>query len=65
MALAYALWYVGLARVGAATTGATVLGIPLVGVMSAWLFLGERISLAAAGVLILAGLHLVRSQRRG
>jgi drug/metabolite transporter (DMT)-like permease len=61
MAVAYALWYVGLSRIGAATTGATALGIPLVGVAASWLFLGEPLGpvVVAAGALILAGLHLV------
>ena len=65
MALAYGLWYVGLARIGAASTGAVVLGIPLVGVISAWLFLGERIGpvVVVAGALILGGLHLVLGGR--
>jgi len=67
MAVAYGLWYVGLARIGAAATGAMVLGIPLVGVLSAWLFLGERIGLVVvvAGALILGGLQLVLGGRRG
>jgi drug/metabolite transporter (DMT)-like permease len=61
MALAYGLWYVGLARIGAAATGATVLGIPLVGVAGSGLLLGERLTpvLAAAALLILGGLYLV------
>ncbi len=67
MAVAYALWYVGLSRIGADATGATALGIPLVGVAGAWLFLGEAIGLvvAVAGILILAGLRLVLGGRRG
>jgi O-acetylserine/cysteine efflux transporter len=65
MAVAYALWYVGLSRIGAAATGATALGIPLVGVAGSWLFLGESIGpvVLLAGVLILGGLHLVLGAR--
>jgi drug/metabolite transporter (DMT)-like permease len=67
MASAYALWYFGLSRIGAAATGATALGIPLVGVAVSWLFLGEPLGpvVVAAGVLILAGLHLVLRGPRG
>jgi drug/metabolite transporter (DMT)-like permease len=65
MALAYALWYVGLARVGAGASGATVLGMPLVGVASSALLLDERLGPATvlAGALIVGGLHLVLARR--
>ena len=65
MAVAHALWYVGLSRIGAAAAGATALGIPLVGVAGSWLFLGESIGpvVFLAGVLILGGLHLVLAAR--
>jgi drug/metabolite transporter (DMT)-like permease len=67
MAVAYALWYFGLARIGAAATGATALGIPLVGVAGSWLLLGESLGVVVvlAGILILGGLHLVLGVRRG
>ncbi len=67
MAVAYGLWYFGLARTGAAATGATALGIPLVGVLTSWLWLGESPGpvVIAAGLLILGGLHLVLGGVRG
>ncbi len=67
MAVAYALWYFGLSRIGAAATGATALGIPLVGVAGSWLLLGESLGpvILVAGILILGGLHLVLGGRRG
>ena len=67
MAVAYALWYFGLSRIGAAATGATALGIPLVGVAGSWLLLGESLGVVVlvAGILILGGLHLVLGARRG
>lgn len=59
--IAYALWYVGLARVGAASAGATVLAVPLVGVIGSWLFLGETLGpvVVIAALLILGGLRMV------
>lgn len=65
MALAYGLWYVGLSRIGAGPTGATILGMPLVGVASAWLMLGERLTpvVVLAALLIAGGLHLVLGRR--
>ncbi len=67
MAVAYALWYFGLSRIGAAATGATALGIPLVGVAGSWLLLGESLGpvILVAAILILGGLHLVLGARHG
>jgi len=67
MAVAYALWYFGLSRIGAAATGATALGIPLVGVAGSWLLLGESLGIVVvvAGILILGGLQLTLGARRG
>jgi drug/metabolite transporter (DMT)-like permease len=66
MALATLLWLYILQRVPATISGLNALAVPIVGVIAAWIQLGERPS-SAEGVgmlLILAGLGLLtRAQR--
>jgi drug/metabolite transporter (DMT)-like permease len=61
----YALWYVGLARVGAASAGATVLAVPLIGVLGSWALLGEALGpvVPVAALLVLGGLRMVLGRR--
>lgn len=66
MAIATLLWQYILQRLPATISGLSSLVVPVVGVLSAWLQLGERPSPseAAGMILILAGLALLSSARR-
>ncbi len=74
-ALAWVMWLYVLRSLPAGTAGVGTLAIPVVGVLSAWLQLGERPStlegigmlliLAALAALTLRGLLLTRNARQG
>src|SRR5690606_32931569 len=66
-ALAMLLWLYILQRLPAIVSGLSSLIVPVIGVIAAWLQLGERPSLAEGGgiVLILAGLALLIFSGRG
>jgi drug/metabolite transporter (DMT)-like permease len=66
MAIATFLWQYILQRLPATISGLNSLIVPVVGVLAAWLQLGERPSLAEGTgiVLILAGLGLLTSFQR-
>jgi drug/metabolite transporter (DMT)-like permease len=66
MAIATLLWLFILQRLPATISGLNALAVPLVGVVAAWIQLGERPS-AAEGIgmaLILGGLALLMSSQR-
>lgn len=66
MALATLLWLYILQRLPATISGLNALAVPIVGVIAAWLQLGERPSLAEGlgMVLIVAGLALLTGAQR-
>jgi drug/metabolite transporter (DMT)-like permease len=66
MALATLLWLYILQRLPATISGLNALAVPIVGVIAAWIHLGERPSPAegAGMLLILAGLALLTSTQR-
>jgi len=66
MAVATLLWLYILQRLPATISGLNALAVPIVGVIAAWIQLGERPSTAegAGMVLILAGLALLTSTQR-
>jgi drug/metabolite transporter (DMT)-like permease len=66
MALAPLLWLYILQRLPATISGLNALAVPIVGVIAAWIQLGERPSLAegAGMLLILSGLALLTSTQR-
>jgi drug/metabolite transporter (DMT)-like permease len=66
MALATLLWLYILQRLPATISGLNALAVPIVGVIAAWIQLGERPSLAEGMgmVLILAGLALLTTAAR-
>jgi drug/metabolite transporter (DMT)-like permease len=66
MALATLLWLYILQRLPATISGLNALAVPIVGVIAAWLQLGERPSLAEGlgMVLIVAGLALLTGTQR-
>jgi drug/metabolite transporter (DMT)-like permease len=66
MAIATLLWAYILQRLPATISGLNALAVPLVGVIAAWIQLGERPSLAEAigMALILGGLALLMSSQR-
>lgn len=63
--LAYILWYTSVQRVGNARTSIYSNLLPVVGIVVAWIFLGDRLApLQAAGaVVVLAGIVLTRRGR--
>ena len=66
IALGYTIWYTGVRRIGTARTAVYSNLVPVVGVATAWLTLGERLvpfQIAGAGV-VLAGICLTRSGKR-
>jgi drug/metabolite transporter (DMT)-like permease len=66
MALAPLLWLYILQRLPATISGLNALAVPIVGVIAAWIQLGERPSLAEGGgmLLILSGLALLTGTQR-
>ena len=66
MAIAPLLWLYILQRLPATISGLNALAVPIVGVIAAWIQLGERPSLAegAGMLLILSGLALLTSTQR-
>jgi drug/metabolite transporter (DMT)-like permease len=66
MAIATLLWLYILQRLPATISGLNALAVPIVGVIAAWVQLGEQPSLAegAGMLLILAGLALLTSAQR-
>jgi drug/metabolite transporter (DMT)-like permease len=66
MAIATLLWLYILQRLPATISGLNALAVPIVGVIAAWIQLGERPSLAEGGgmLLILSGLALLTSTQR-
>jgi drug/metabolite transporter (DMT)-like permease len=66
MAVATLLWLYILQRLPATISGLNALTVPIVGVIAAWIQLGERPSAAegAGMLLILAGLALLTSTQR-
>ena len=66
MAIATLLWLYILQRLPATISGLNALAVPMVGVIAAWLQLGERPSLAEGGgmLLILEGLALLTGTQR-
>ena len=66
MAIATLLWLYILQRLPATISGLNALAVPIVGVIAAWIQLGERPSLAegCGMLLILAGLALLTSTQR-
>ncbi len=70
--LCYLLWFIALRALSAGAAGMGTLAVPVIGVMAAWVQLGERpLAVEAVGMaLIVAGLALlaacgVRAARRG
>lgn len=63
---AYALYYRLIVRVGASRAAAVTYLIPVFGVVWAWLFLGEPLTLtmAVSGVMILGGVAVSQQRRR-
>jgi drug/metabolite transporter (DMT)-like permease len=66
MAIAPLLWLYILQRLPATISGLNALAVPIVGVVAAWIQLGERPSLAegAGMLLILSGLALLTGAQR-
>lgn len=66
MAVATLLWLYILQRLPATISGLNALAVPIVGVIAAWIQLGEQPSLAEGGgmMLILSGLALLTGTRR-
>jgi drug/metabolite transporter (DMT)-like permease len=66
MAIATLLWLYILQRLPATISGLNALAVPIVGVIAAWIQLGERPSAAegAGMLLILSGLALLTSTQR-
>jgi drug/metabolite transporter (DMT)-like permease len=64
--LAYFLYYRLLYRIGAPRTSTVTYLVPLFGVIWAWVFLGEplTVSMAIAGALILGGVALSQQRRQ-
>jgi drug/metabolite transporter (DMT)-like permease len=64
--LGFVLFYEGVRQLGAAKTSAFTLLVPIFGVLSSVLVLGERLrpALALGGTIVLAGLWLVQTPRR-
>ena len=66
IALGYIVWYTGVRRIGAARTAVYSNLIPIVGVATAWLTLGERlVPLQIVGAaVVLVGIYLTRFNRK-
>jgi drug/metabolite transporter (DMT)-like permease len=66
IALGYVVWYTGVSRIGAARTAVYSNLIPVVGVATAWLALGERlVPLQIAGAaVVLVGIYVTRFNRK-
>jgi drug/metabolite transporter (DMT)-like permease len=67
VALAYLIWYRSVRTIGTARTAVASNGVPVVALVTAWVWLGETpTALQVAGaVVILAGLAATRRGRRG
>lgn len=66
LAVAYSLWFYGVSRLGSTRTSIYGNLVPFFGVTSAWLFLGEPLTLqqVSGGALIVVGALLTRSGTR-
>ncbi len=66
IALAYIIWNMGVGKVGGARTAVYSNLVPVVGLITAWLTLGEHIFLLqiVGAVVIFVGIYLTRSGRR-
>lgn len=65
-ALAFVLWTYILSKVEASTASITLLTVPIIGVISGWLFLHEQLkTVTLAGIaFVLLGIWIVNSKRR-
>lgn len=64
-ALAFVLWTYILSKVGASTASVTLLTVPIIGVVSGWIFLHEELKMVTlAGIaFVLLGIWIVNSRR--